>query len=133
MISLLVLFTVALNLTAAQTAPTPTASLLGTQWELQQIGSKAVSAERKPTLNFAEGRAGGHLGCNTGGGSYTLKNSSLQFGPILSTMMACDDPLMKLERDYSSALQKTLRFTLSEDGKTLRLLGTGNVLTFKRL
>ncbi|MDX2004556.1 MAG: META domain-containing protein [Meiothermus sp.] len=124
----------ALGLTTAQTAPTaPAAPLLGTQWELWLIGTKTVTAERKPTLSFAEGRAGGYLGCNTGGGAYTLSKTSLQFGPLVSTMMACEPALMRLEQDFAAALRATLRYSLSPDGQTLRLVGTGKVLTFKRL
>ncbi len=107
---------------------------LGTRtWELQRIGTKAVTAARKPTISFGKDRVNVFFGCNKGGGSYTLKGRALKFGPLVSTKMACGTALDALETEFARALTKVARYSVSADGSnTLDLSpsGSGVLLRF---
>lgn len=108
-------------------------TLEGSEWELQAIGGKAVTVERKPTLTFTPERVSAYYGCNRGGGAYTVKGTALKFGALMSTKMACGEAQDRLETEFSLALSKALRYSLSSDGMTLRILGGGKSLSFKRM
>lgn len=107
--------------------------LEGSEWELKAIGGKAVTAEKKPTLAFTPERVNAFYGCNRGGGSYTLKGTSIKFGALMSTKMACGEAQDRLETEFSRSLSKALRYSLSSDRMTLRILGGGKSLSFKRM
>lgn len=71
--------------------------LVGTTWQWVQTvyGDDSVVAADDPsryTLHFAaDGQLAVRLDCNGGGGTYTVDGSSLLFGAIVSTRMACPD------------------------------------------
>ena len=81
-----------------------------------------------------EGRASGSGGCNTFSGEVTDdsgdgKVATLEFGPLLSTMMACaDDAANTLERRYVAALGSATSYTLG--GGRLVITGDGTELDF---
>jgi len=54
-------------------------------------------------------------------GSYELTGSSLKFGPLATTRMAC--PSMDAEQAYLGALGATTRYEVA--GTTLTLFGAG--------
>ncbi len=105
----------ALRLTPVATAgpgARPAADLVG-RWTLEAIGGEDAPAGRPATLEFrADGRAGGHGGCNRFSGPYTAERSSLRFGALAATRMACPPPAMALEARYFAALQQTRAFRL---------------------
>lgn len=87
---------------------------------------------RPATLTFEvdSARAGGFLGCNRYGASYSVDGDSIDFGPIISTKMACAEG-MELERRMSEALEAAVRYEVTAD--SLVLLGpTGAVARFER-
>ena len=47
----------------------------------------------------------GSSGCNTFTGSYTLDGINVTIGPLASTMMACEQPVMDQEAAFLKALQ----------------------------
>jgi len=108
-------------------------TLEGSEWELEAIGGKAVTAEKKPTFTFTPERVNAFYGCNRGGGTYTVKGTAIKFGALMSTKMACGEAQDRLETEFSLALSKALRYSLGSDGTTLRILGGGKSLTFKRM
>lgn len=61
-------------------------------------------------IQFRDGRAAGHSGCNRFTGSYTLEGKRLRFGPVASTRMACDGPRTALERRWFRMLDRTRYF-----------------------
>lgn len=107
--------------------------LEGSEWELEAIGGKAVTLEKKPTLAFTADRVNAFYGCNRGSGAYTLKGTAIKFGALMSTKMACGEAQDRIEMEFSVALSKALRYSLSADGMTLRILGGDKSLTFKRV
>ncbi|MGI9330318.1 MAG: META domain-containing protein [Gammaproteobacteria bacterium] len=93
-------------------APT-SLSLAGTQWLAEDIGGRGVMDMAQSTVRFdQEGRAAGNGGCNRYFGEYTLVDSSLRFGTIGSTRMACPEALMNQEQDFFAALEATRSYRL---------------------
>ena len=97
--------------------------LAGTEWQLIQLGGKAVKPEEgKFTVTLlAEGnRLTGVGACNRLMGKYeTTDKGALRIGPIASTMMAC--PGMEQEDAFTKALEATTHYDM--DGPMLLLLG----------
>jgi putative lipoprotein len=89
------------------------------------------AGQQKMTLQFeTETKANGTGGCNSFGADYQAsKDGKLSFGPIMSTMMACENG-MQLETAYLQALAKVQQFKVvqtkltlsSNDGKTTLVL-----------
>ncbi|MCC6454531.1 MAG: META domain-containing protein [Caldilineaceae bacterium] len=85
---------------ASEAAPETTdmsSELIGTTWQWVQTvyGDDSVVAAADPgryTLLFDEtGQVAVRLDCNGGGGQYTVEGSSLLFGALVSTLMACPE------------------------------------------
>lgn len=114
---------------AATQAPTPQTSrgatgagLVGA-WDLAELGPTADFAHLRPTIEFAEdGTVSGFAGCNTFSGSYTTDGSTLSFGPMAMTEMACQRPGSAVEADYVAALAGVTGWAVEADGR-LRLDG----------
>ena len=101
------------------------APLEDSEWRLVELGGTPVPAgtdsTRHPSLRLvAEGRkVQGSAGCNRMMGSYELTDSSLKFGPLATTRMAC--PSLQDEQAYLKALGATTRYEVA--GSTLALFG----------
>jgi heat shock protein HslJ len=88
-----------------------------------------VPKDARVDLRFQDGQAQGHSGCNTYGASYEAKgDGSLSFGPLMQTLMGCDEPLMSVESAYLDALGSVTGFQVSDAG--LVLTGGSVALTF---
>jgi heat shock protein HslJ len=103
-------------------APAP--SPVGVEWKLAALGGAPVGATatgQPATLVLTElsGQASGYAGCNRFSGTFTLTGSSLAFGPLAMTSMACAKG-GDLERRYTSALAETTSYTVTGSGLELR-------------
>lgn len=109
-------------------------SLENTYWKLTRLGGEPVSRDfqREPHLifNSATARANGTGGCNQVSGGFQVKGDSLQLGPMVGTLMACEKG-METERGLLQALERVSRWRIS--GKTLELLDASGeaVATFE--
>jgi len=97
-------------------SPAPAGPLAGTAWGVTAIGAVGGTGA---TLIFTEDGAGGFAGCNNFNADYTADATALSFGPIMTTMMACEQPVMDFETEYLTALASVASYTT--DGKTLTL------------
>lgn len=85
------------------------------------MGDKSLTFE----FNASERRMYGFSGCNTLRGPITkLTETELEFGNLASTMMACGQANMELERAVSNAFSQTKKY--KRDGMLLTLIGAGN-------
>jgi heat shock protein HslJ len=104
-------------------APIPTDGLEGLTWQLgEQVvdGSlMAIPDGVVVTLLLQDGHAGGNGGCNQYSGAYMLDGANLTFGPLVSTMMACEGPAGDTEAAYYANLATTA--TWFSDGGSLTL------------
>jgi heat shock protein HslJ len=78
-------------------------------WQLTELDGASVTAadeRRAAYLQFDDGppqRVSGSTGCNRLTGSYSLRGSGLQFGPLATTKMACADGMAQ-EQAFLEAL-----------------------------
>lgn len=108
-------------------------SSLEGQWSIEQVNQKSISNfEKAPFIGFntADNKYYGSSSCNLIHGIYKQANSHLEFNPIGSTMMLCQN--MQLERDILKALSEVKSYNISND--TLYLLDQNNkqLLMLKR-
>ncbi|MGW0758020.1 META domain-containing protein [Streptomyces sp. NPDC002814] len=112
---------------AAQTAP----ALQGTRWTIDTLlsgksdDSTAVSLpeEAKAHLTLTKNNTvTGSLGCNTFNAKATVKDGTIEIGPLATTRMVCSGPVMKTERELTeilsgkvSYLQKHKSLTITAD------------------
>lgn len=104
--------------------------LAGTSWTLVDLdGTVPANVLASPTLEFrADGNAGGTAGCNTYNGTYTVDDTGITFGPLLSTKKGCEQPLMMMETTYLNTLQGATSYGV--DGAENLVLSGSGTLTF---
>lgn len=104
-------------------AERPAGDLVG-QWVIESIPGVEIGADRPPALAIrADGRAAGFGGCNRFMAPYTAERSSLGFGALGATRMACPPPAMALEQRFFEALRQTRAFRL--EAGALHFFGPG--------
>ena len=104
-------------LLAACSASASSQDLTGNLWLLSELNGQAPITGTAITAQFDEdGRVGGSSGCNNYSTSYSVDGNQLTFSePMASTLMACPEPIMEQERDYSQALADTAEFEIIND------------------
>ena len=107
------------------------AGIEGIQWYLTEVGGSPVSPmadDKQPhiLLDPEEKQATGFAGCNNFFGRYELDGSSLTFGPMGATRMACPDLETGLEASVFEALESTRKWKI--EGRDLLLLDADAVL-----
>jgi heat shock protein HslJ len=104
--------------TASSATAQSSTSPENTNWQLTQLGEKAITPDpqRGPniTLNSERHRVTGTGGCNRITGSYTLEGDKLKFSQMASTMMACISG-MDTEHAFLDALGKTDSWKITAD------------------
>ncbi|MDW8370845.1 MAG: META domain-containing protein [Geminicoccaceae bacterium] len=104
----------------------PGSLLRGSAWTVRALDGAALPSARPMELLFAtDGRFAGQAPCNRVLGSYRLGGEGLRLGPVASTMMACEEPLMAAERRYVEALERVRGFELSTEGGLALLSDAG--------
>jgi heat shock protein HslJ len=116
------LFVIA-GLTLAACAGNASASVVG-DWNLVSYGSPASLTPAAPnvetTVTFgSDGKLSGNVGCNSFSGDYKVDGSTITFSAVISTMMACADPIMQQESAVLSVFANSATFKI--DGKTLTI------------
>ena len=119
------------------------AALEGTEWVLTHMNREETLMDgAEVTLAFADGRMAGKSACNrySAGIEEGENAGNIKIGQSMSTMMACPDKLMKVEREYLDALAHITSFSFyagslalngqKEDGTSFSMLfsqtGTGS-------
>lgn len=67
----------------------------------------ATRAPQAPTISFEGERASGFAGCNRWFGQVTHAGDQLSFSGVGATRMACEPPVMQIERNFLSVLERT--------------------------
>ena len=102
----------------------PVNSPVGVEWRLVSIGGTpaGTGANGQPAtlrLDDTSGRASGYAGCNQFSGSYTLSGTSISFGPLAMTRMACAQG-GDLESRYTMVLEQATGWKITSKGLDLR-------------
>ena len=108
----------------------------GVHWYLTEVAGAPVSPaadDKQPhiLLDPAQKQATGFAGCNNFFGSYELDGSSLTFGPMGATRMACPDLETGLEASVFNALESARKWKI-EDSDLLLLKAHGVLARFSR-
>jgi hypothetical protein len=102
-------------------------TLEGTTWLLDKTipGSEITAV-------FANGQVNGSAGCNTYQGTYrstrAAGKNTIEIGPLATTRMMCDQPLMDQEGLYLAALESATEYTV--EGFALTITYPGGELLF---
>ncbi len=118
---------------AAASASAGALELDGTSWLLTDYISPdgavfTVPAAVTPLLAFEGGNLTGNAGCNTFSSTYTVTGDVIEIGPIMSTKMACEEPMSTVEGAYLAALESVDKVAILDDGK-LQLWDDGGKTT----
>ena len=130
---LLILFVIALAISACA-AQESSESLIGA-WRLTAYGSadspNPAVEDTEAGLTFNEdGTVTGHSGCNGVGGDYAVEGDQIMFGQFVSTLIACEDPIMAQEGAMHQVLDGTAAYQI--EGNTLTLTNNDMVLVLTR-
>ena len=117
---LLIVFAITASMLTACSGNAST-SLVG-DWKLVSYGSSTNPTPADPntdtSLTFgSNGTLNGNVGCNSFSGDYKVNGSTITFGPITSTMMACADPMMEQEGVVFNVFTNSATFNI--DGNIL--------------
>jgi heat shock protein HslJ len=115
----------------AVTSRVATMDLPGSTWELVSMDGEAVAGDAPPTLAFEErGAVSGSTGCNTFSGDVAIDGNALNFGPLITTRMACADPAANAQEEaFLSAMEGVSVHTVDDQGRLV--LQGGPELTFE--
>jgi hypothetical protein len=101
--------------------------LEGTTWLLD----KTIPGSEVTAL-FANGQVSGSAGCNTYQGTYrstrAAGRNTIELGPLATTRMMCDEPLMDQEGLYLAALEAATSYRI--EGFTLAIVYPGGEMLF---
>ncbi len=132
----LIALTIVAGLLLAACVPVPSAAprtLAGTDWVLATLNGQAALPDTQVTIRFEDGQLGGTDGCNRYSTSYTVNGAQLKLDKnVISTMMACAEPIMGQAAAYIAALIQAATYTI--EGGQLTLLDAGGkaLATFTR-
>jgi len=99
------------------------AALSGERWHAIEIDGRPAATfgpSQVPWVSFESGRVTGFAGCNQFNGPYTRKGSTLTFGALAMTRMACSDQAANAQESaFAAALHDTDHYVISADTLTL--------------
>jgi heat shock protein HslJ len=151
---LLMLITIALALSACSAQSTPQGTepspnsdqrpptegpsgsnpLIGA-WKLTAYGSASAPTPAVEGVDAGltfnqDGTVSGTSGCNGLGGDYSVQGNEITFGEFVSTLMACDDPIMAQEEAAHKVMTGTATYKF--EGNTLTITKDDMVLVLTR-
>jgi heat shock protein HslJ len=124
--------TIAGGASAQSPSAATSGGLTANAWLLSSVGAQPVASGVNADIAFTDEAASGFAGCNRFFGSYTTDGtSSLTFGPLATTMMACDDATNAFEQGYLGALATVASYAIDAQGTLTMSDATGAaVLTY---
>ena len=131
-VKILALFAVLALSGAACSSGSSSDTLIG-QWDVAVIaddsGSLAPPVEgTKLTANITDTEINGSSGCNTYMGAAVIDGSSVSFGPLAATLMACaDSAVMDQEQNFGGLLQTVDSWEGTSEGIDLKIDGTTTI------
>ncbi|MEN9645710.1 MAG: hypothetical protein RL238_2379 [Actinomycetota bacterium] len=104
-----------ITMTFREAAPVVDSALEGTTWTVTGTvkGDATSSLDTEPaTMLLNDGTAEVFAGCNTGSAPYTVDGTSITFGDLVLTRMACDEVATQLENTVVAVLQGTVEYDI---------------------
>jgi heat shock protein HslJ len=91
-------------------------------WQLVSYGPASSQVPALPdvetSIEFKDGQMSGNVGCNGFGGDYELDGDTIKFGPVMSTMMFCEE-IADQESGTLAVFQESATISLNEDLLTI--------------
>lgn len=117
----LILTALAVMTLAACASSASRQSLTASPWLLTELNGESPLPDTTINAEFdEEGMVSGSSSCNSYSTTYTINGDQLTFGEqIITTMMACLEPVMEQENAYLQVLRDTATFEI--DGNNLTL------------
>jgi len=100
----------------AQAAP----DLDATRWNLVELNGYAPLPDTSLTIGFEDGGVGGSSGCNSYGGTYQSEERSIVISGLVSTLMACVEPVNSQEMEFLRALSEAASYEMVGGSLTLK-------------
>jgi heat shock protein HslJ len=107
------------------------ASIQG-QWKLVSYNQIPAVPDVETTIEFKDGQMNGNVGCNGFGGAYKVKGDSIEFGPVMSTMMFCEGPIGEQEMGTLAVLQGKTSFVLDGNMLTITSADGNSVIVLEK-
>jgi heat shock protein HslJ len=120
-----------ITMTFREALPVVDSALEGTTWTVTGTvqGDVTQSLDTEPaTMVLNDGTAEVFAGCNTGSAPYTVDGTTIEFGQLVLTRMACEDVAMQLEATVTEMLQGTVEYDI--EGTKLTIFQGTDGLTF---
>ena len=83
-----------------------TAEALAGEWRVFEMAGQVIDPSKEATLSFADGRVAGKSFCNRYFAGFKASATGFSTSQAGSTMMACPEPDMALERTFLDLLLK---------------------------
>lgn len=97
-----------------------TAEALAGEWRVFEMAGQAIAPAEEATLSFADGRIAGKSFCNRYFAGYKISATGFSTTQAGSTMMACPEPQMALERTFLDLLPKAAAAETADGVLTLK-------------
>lgn len=127
----LIALTIIAGLLLTSCVPVPGASsgsLADTSWILAGLNGQPALSDTQVTIRFEDGQISGTDGCNRYSTSYTITGAKLSIDKnVISTMIACAEPIMAQAIAYIAALTGAATYTI-EGGQLTLFDESGKVL-----
>jgi len=101
------------------------------EWELVSYNQTAAVPDVETAIEFKDGQMSGNVGCNSFGGEYTVKDKTIEFGPVMSTMMFCE-AVADQESSTLAVMQNDATFILNGGRLTITSTDTSNFIMLTR-
>jgi len=117
--------------------PPLSGSLEGGPWLVEDVNGGGVIDNARLEISFDPGdqgtsRVSGLSGCNRFSGTWAQTGTSVSFGPLASTRMACAPALMDLEGKFLKTLEAVRRLSFDQTGAATLTSPDGQVIKLRR-
>lgn len=113
-------------------------ALLQDIWVLTDLQGQPITTSGQNTdvprleISLTEGRVTGTTGCNRLSGTVQADSRLIRFGPLITTRMACADPVNTTEANFLNLLSQPLAYRVG-DGKLIFRQKGKSVAVFKKV
>lgn len=110
----------------------PPETLERTAWQMREINAEDIPPDQGAMITFRDGRMSGSVGCNRLSASYTFADRTLSVGPVMSTRMACPDPVGRHEAAFVGILGGTFTTSFPGDGNMVLTGADGSSVVMRQ-
>lgn len=100
-------------------------ALVPSDWQVTNLAGRALTADDRVTMQFAEGRVAGTSGCNRYTGPVTLgEENAIAFGLLATTRMACLGEAADIEAAFVEQMGRIDSYRIARGDLVLLAAGT---------